>query len=175
MTGKVGAFDVWALNNQADELGSDVESTNFTAVRLRRDILRRSTIDAIFTNRSVSLVGEGSSQAYGVDGVFSFYDNVDFITYVAKTETSGRHQGRFAYAGDRYGLIVDHLVVEDNFIPEVGFVRRNNFRRTNMSGRFSSRSQSVATIRQFTFEGRLDYVPTADIGLLETCLRVAWF
>ena len=135
MTGKVGAFDVGALNIQTDELGSDVESTNFTAVRLRRDILRRSSIGAIFTNRSVSLVGDGSSRAYGVDGVFSFYDNVEFITYVAKTETPGlrerdlSYQDRFSYNGDRYGVTADHLVVEDNFIPEVGFVRRDNSNR----------------------------------------------
>ena len=181
VTGKVGAFDVGALNIQTDELGSDVESTNFTAVRLRRDILRRSSIGAIFTNRSISLVGDGSSRAYGVDGVFSFYDNVEFITYVAKTETPGlnerdlSYQGRFGYNGDRYGVTADHLVVEDNFIPEVGFVRRDNFRRTHVSGRFSPRPRSIAMVRQFTFDGRLDYVLTADTGLLETRLRGVGF
>ena len=181
VTGKVGAFDVGALNIQTDDLGSNVESTNFTAVRLRRDVLRRSSIGAIFTNRSISLVGDGSSRAYGVDGVFSFYDNVEFITYVAKTETPGlnerdlSYQGRFGYNGDRYGVTADHLVVEDNFIPEVGFVRRDNFRRTNVSGRFSPRPRSIAMVRQFTFDGRVDYVLTADTGLLETRLRGVGF
>ena len=181
VTGKVGAFDVGALSVQADELGSDVESTNFTAVRLRRDVLRRSSIGAIFTNRSVSLVGDGSSQAYGVDGLFSFYDNVEVITYVAKTETPGlrgrdmSYQGRFSYNGDRYGLIADHLVVEDHFTPEVGFVRRDNFRQTNLSGRFSPRPRSIEWVRQFAFEGRVDYFLTADTGRLETRLRVALF
>ena len=181
MTGKVGAFDVGALSVQADELGNDVESTNFTAVRLRRDVLRRSSIGAIFTNRSVSLVGDGSSQAYGVDGLFSFYDNVEVITYVAKTETPGlrgrdmSYQGRFSYNGDRYGLIADHLVVEDHFTPEIGFVRRDNFRQTNLSGRFSPRPRSIEWVRQFAFEGRVDYFLTADTGRLETRLRVALF
>ena len=147
----------------------------------RRDILRRSSIGAIFTNRSVSLVGDGSSQTYGVDGVFSFYDNVEFVTYVAKTETPGlrerdlSYQGRFRYNGDRYGLTADHLVVEDNFTPEVGFVRRDNFRRTNLSGRFSPRPRSIEWVRQFTVEGRVDYFLTADTGRLETRLRVARF
>ena len=181
MTGKVGAFDVGALTIQTDDLGTEVESANFTAVRLRRDILRRSSIGAIFTNRSVSLVGDGSNQAYGVDGVFSFYDNVEFVTYVAKTETPGlrerdlSYQGRFRYNGDRYGLTADHLVVEDNFTPEVGFVRRDNFRRTNLSGRFSPRPRSIEWVRQFTVEGRVDYFLTADTGRLETRLRVARF
>ena len=177
VTGKVGAFDVGALNIHADERGVEVESINFTAVRLRRDVLRRSSIGAIFTNRSVSLVGDGANQAYGVDGVFSFYDNVEVITYVAKTETPGvdgqdlSYQGRFSYNGDRYGVTADHLVVEDRFTPEVGFVRRDNFRRTNIAGRFSPRPRSIESIRQFTLEGRLDYFLTADEGRLETRLR----
>ena len=119
--------------------------TNFTVVRVKRDILRRSSIGALFTNRSVSLAGDGSNQAYGADATFSFYDNVSLLGYVAKTQTPGldredtSYQGRFNYAGDRYGFQAEHLVVEDNFIPEVGFLRRDNFRRTYTTARFSPR------------------------------------
>ena len=174
VTGKLGAFDIGALSIQTDDVGTDIKSTNFTAVRLRRDILRRSSVGATFTNRSVSLLGNGSSQAYGVDGVFSFYDSVEVITYLAKTSTPNRpehdlsYQGRFAYNGDRYGLVTDYLVVEKNFIPEVGFVRRDNFRRANLSARFSPRPRSIESVRQFTLEGRLDYFLTADTEVLET-------
>ena len=181
VTGKVGAFDVGALNIQTDELGTEVQPTNFTVVRLRRDVLRRSSIGALVTHRSISLVGDGSNQAYGVDGVFSFYDNVEFVTYFAKTETPGArgrdlsYQGRFSYNGDRYALTADHLVVEDNFTPEVGFLRRDNFRRTNVAGRFSPRPRSIEWLRQFTLEGGVDYFVTADTGRLETRLRVGRF
>ena len=66
LTGKIGAFDVGALNIQTDdEVLADAEMTNFTVVRLKRDILRRSSLGAIFTNRSLSLAGDGSSQSYG--------------------------------------------------------------------------------------------------------------
>ena len=68
-------------------------------------------------------------------------------------------------------MTADHLVVEDRFTPEVGFVRRDNFRRTNIAGRFSPRPRSIESIRQFTLEGRLDYFLTADEGRLETRLR----
>ena len=178
----MGLFDVGALNIETDdEPISGAVPTNFTAVRVKRDILRRSSIGGIFTNRSVSLVGDGANQAYGVDGVFSFYDNVEFLTYFAKTRTPGitdrdrSYQGRFRYTGDRYGVTADHLVVEDDFIPEVGFVRRDNFKRTNILGRFSPRPTSIESVRQFTFEGRIDYFLTADTGVLETRRRVARF
>ena len=175
VTGKIGAFDVGALNIQTDdEVLADAQMTNFTVVRVKRDILRRSTIGGLFTNRSVSLVGDGSSQAYGADATFSFYENVGLVAYVARTETPGRdgddlsYQGRFNYAGDRYGFQAEHLLVEDNFVPEVGFLRRDNFRRSYATARFSPRPRSLAAIRQFRLEGSFDYIETADLGIVET-------
>ena len=61
-----------------------------------------------------------------------------------------------------------HLVVEDNFMPEVGFLRRDNFRRSYTSGRYSPRPQSIDAIRQFRLEAALDYTVAADTGTVET-------
>jgi len=175
VTGKVGAFDIGALNMQTeDEVTAGVEATNFTVVRVKRDILRRSSIGGLFTNRSVSLQGDGSSRTYGADATFSFYDNVSLLAYVARTQTPGleaeglSYQGQFTYAGDRHGFQVDHLVVEDNFLPEVGFVRRDNFRRWHGTGRFSPRPRPIDAVRQFRLEGSFNYIRTADTGRLET-------
>ncbi len=175
VTGKIGAFDVGLLNIQADEdAAAAAEMTNFTVVRLKRDILRRSSIGGIFTNRSVSLLGDGASQAYGADATFSFYENVSLLAYAARTRTPGRdgqdlsYQGRFNYAGDLYGFQAEHLVVEDDFIPEVGFLRRDNFRRSYGTARYSPRPRSLPGIRQFRLEGSYDYIETADLGIVET-------
>ena len=184
VTGKVGKFDVGLLNIHAgEETVSDSKPTNFSVVRLRRDILRRSSVGAMFTNRSVSRVAPGSSQAYGIDGTFAFFENVNLITYIARTQLPGpehqgkdlSYQGKFEYAADRYGFQVDHLVVEDNFLPEVGFLRRDNFRRTFTSARFSPRPQSIKSVRQFTLEGSIDYILTADENHLETRQNIVAF
>ena len=175
VTGKVGQFSVGALSIQTDDLGSaGAEGTNFTVARVKRDILRRSAIGAIFTNRSVSLQGDGSSRTYGADATFAFFENIQALGYYAKTETPGRpgedtsYQAQFGYAADRYGLQVDHVLVEDNFNPEVGFLRRDNFRRTFVEGRFSPRPRSLESVRQFRLVGSIDYILTADTDLLET-------
>ena len=175
VTGKVGAFDVGALNMHAgEELDAGVEPTNFTVVRVKRDLLRRSAVGALVTNRSVSLAGDGASQTYGADGTFSFYDNVSAVAYLARTRTPGRtgrdrsYQGQLTYAGDRYGFQAEHLTVEDNFRPEVGYWRRENFRRSFGTVRFSPRPASIEAIRQFRLEGSFDYVETADTRAVET-------
>ena len=177
VTGKVGDFDVGALNIQTGaERVSGAESTNFAVVRVKRDILRRSAVGGLFTNRSVSVAGEGAgaNRVFGADATLAFYDNVSLVSYFARTQTPGiegrdtSYQGQFIYAGDLYGLTAEHLIVEDNFIPEVGFLRRDNFRRSYASGRFSPRPQSLEAIRQFRLEASFDHILTADTGILET-------
>jgi len=175
LTGKIGSFDIGALNIQTnEEIVSGAASTNFTVFRIKRDILRRSSIGGLFTNRSVSLHGNGSNQVYGVDGRFAFYDNVNVLGYLAKTQTPGRngrdmsHLTNFAYTGDRYGLDLSHLVVEDNFIPEVGFVRRGNIRHNSAAARFSPRTRSIELIRRIIVQGQFDYIQNAETGILET-------
>ncbi|MYD72341.1 MAG: carbohydrate binding family 9 domain-containing protein [Acidobacteria bacterium] len=174
VTGKVGAFDVGAINMQADSVGQSVAATNFTVVRLKRDILRRSSVGAIFTNRSVALEGDGSSQAYGIDANFSFYENVNFLAYGARTKTPGARgrdgswQGRFDYSGDLFGMQVEHLAVEDNFKPEVGFLRRDDFRRSYGTLRYSPRPRGIESIRQFRLEASRDYIESASTGVVET-------
>jgi len=175
LTGKVGNFNIGALNitTDADDF-NNIKSTRFSVLRVKRDVLRRSTIGAIFTDRSESLVTDGSSQLYGIDGSFDFFDDFSIDTYVAKTDTPGLNEDdksyltNFAYRGDRYGLSSGYLVVEDNFIPEIGFLRRNNFKQYAGQARFSPRPVSIDWIRRFNFEADTQSYWSADEDELET-------
>ena len=63
LTGKIGAYGVGVMNIQAgDEGTSGSPATNFTVLRAKRVILRRSTVGAIFTNRNQSSVTAGRDQ-----------------------------------------------------------------------------------------------------------------
>ena len=174
VTGEIGRFSVGGLNVQTDDLGSlGVEATNFTVVRVKSDVLRRSRIGGIFTRRSVSTVGEGSNETYGVDAAFSLYDNVDFSAYWSRTHTPGlkaedvSYEAQFSYNPDRYGFQVSHLLVGENFNPEVGFLRRDDFRRTFASAYFSPRPASIQAVRQFTWRANFNYIENGA-GIVET-------
>ena len=171
LTGKVGEYAVGVMNIETgEETVSRSEPTNFTVIRVKRDILRRSTIGAMFTNRSVSTVGDGSNQGYGADAAFSFYENVAMGAYYARTATDGlegdpeSYQGRFEFNHDRYGAKAEHLKIGDVFNPEVGFVRRDDIRRSFGLLRFSPRparreSPSILNaVRKFTWEAGLEYI-----------------
>ena len=181
LTGRAGGFSIGALNIQTDAAAAaNALSTNFTVLRVKRDILRRSSIGGIFTGRSVSLAGQGSNEVYGLDTALSFFDNVNLNAYYARTRTpdlegdSDSYQAAFSYSGDLYGFQIDHLLVGDNFNPEVGFLRRDDFRRTFTSARFSPRPVSLAAVRQFTLEASLDYIETGA-GQVETRFAQARF
>ena len=174
VTGRAGRNAVGLLNieTRASERAG-AAATNFSVVRVRRDFLRRSAIGLIGTSRAPRLAGSDSNQVYGVDTALAFFENVTFNSYYARTRTPGRkgdessYMGQFAYAADRYGMNVEHLSVGDAFNPEIGFVRRDSFRRNYAQGRFSPRPRSSRQVRKVSMEGYIDYITDLD-GRLET-------
>ena len=181
VTGKLGKFGVGLLNIQGDrEAVSATPSTNFTVLRVKRDILKKSTIGGMFTSRSASNVTPGSNQAYGMDAAFGFFENLTVGGYYARTRTDGREgdddsfQGRFDYFADRYGARVEYLDVGDDFNPEIGFVPRDNFRRGFVSLRFSPRPQNLKGVRKLTWQADLEHL-ASSAGALETRVQVGKF
>jgi len=176
LTGKVGSFDVGAVTIQTDDDPSvGAESTNFTVLRLRRDIFARSSIGVLYENRSNSVVAAtGSNQAYGVDAVLAFFESVSLVSSYAKTDTDGltgndeSYRAQFDYAADRWGAQIGHLLVGDDFNPEIGFVRRRGFRQTTLGGRFSHRPSSIRWIRRLTLAADLGYFENERMGWVES-------
>jgi len=174
LTGKAGPFSIGALNIQTRErTEADAAATNFTVLRLKKDILSRSSIGVLATNRSHSIEGDGSNQVFGLDAAFAFREEFRINTYLAKAWSRTlrgndlSYTASFDYSGDRYGLKLEHLTVGENFNPEVGFLRRNDFRRNFIQARFSPRPKSIEAIRKWGVEGSFDYITDGE-GLLET-------
>ncbi|MEQ1910561.1 MAG: DUF5916 domain-containing protein, partial [Vicinamibacterales bacterium] len=176
VTGRVGRYQLGAVNMQTRKDGTaNAPATNFTVMRVKRDILRRSNIGALFTSRSKAQNVAGSNQFYGVDGSFSFFSNLSFTTYWAKTQSQGltkddtSYRAQMDYAGDRYGLQLERLTLDTNFNPEVGFVRRPDMRKSYGLARFSPRSRRIKSVRKFSGIGQFTYIED-NAGRLTTRL-----
>jgi len=175
VTGKIGAVNIGALSIQTDDEPTvGAESTNFTVVRLHRDIFARSGIGVLFGNRSQAVLSGGSNQTYGADAAFSFLQDASLVGYYAKTRTRGltgndqSYQARLRYNGDEWGTQLDHLLVGDDFNPEIGFVQRRGFRQSSASVRWSPRPESIGWIRQLTFQGNFNYFENEQAGFVES-------
>jgi hypothetical protein len=163
MTGRAGPWSIGALNMETDDIAG-VEQTNFTVARVRRDILRRSTVGGLYTRRSPSTLAPAANDVWGADALLGFYQNVYFSGYLVQSRTEGRtgddlnYDVQFNYTADKYGLSLDRLVVEENFNPEVGLIRRENFRRNFAQARYSPRTANNRVVRRWTYQGNFEYI-----------------
>ena len=181
LTGRAGRYAIGVLNVQSgeDDL-AQARATNFSVVRLTRDILRKSSIGVMATGRNTADVTAGDSLAYGVDGTFGFYDNLTINTFWARTDTPGRagddvsYRTQLDYAGDRYGVQLEHLAIGDNFNPAVGFIRRDDLRRSFAQLRFSPRPRNSRIVRRYVYQASAGYIENGS-GLVETREREAEF
>lgn len=169
VTGRVGRYQVGLVNMQTKEdTAAAAPTTNFSVVRVKRDILRRSSVGLLATSRSrAQSVAGSSSQAFGVDGTFAFFSNLTVATYYAQTRTDGltannaSYRLQTEYAGDRYGVQLERLTIDPNFNPEVGFLRRTDMRKNYGQFRFSPRPRGSKVVRKYVGIGQYTYVEDA--------------
>ena len=174
LTGKVGRTTIGLLNIETgQETVTHAVDTNFTVARVRQDILRRSSVGAMVTSRSSSLVraGEGSAVA-GVDAAFGFYKNLSIDGSYARANTPGRRPLEnyvlaFALDPDRWGVTATHIYVDKGFNPEVGFVNRDDIQQTVLTARFSPRPEHVPHVERFNWTNTLTNTPNTA-GRLES-------
>ncbi len=168
VTGRARGFEIGLLNIQTGEKPElKAASTNFTAARVRRNILGRSNVGVIATLRDPAIAGTRNT-AFGADSNMRFYNFLEVNSYLAGTASTGiasddnlSYRGRLAWVPDGYGMSLEHLKVGKGFNPEMGFVRRGDFRTTIGNVRYSPRLRKSKSIRQITLQSNLEYVQDA--------------
>jgi hypothetical protein len=169
LLGRSGPWQYGALNIETGEsVQARAATTNFTVLRVNRDILRRSRVGVMATSRTPGAVSapgtnSGNNYAYGIDATINPTNELSILGYGAKTRSPGRtgddtsYRGRLDWNADRYGLQAEHLTVGSDFNPEVGFLRRTSFRRSFGQARFSPRP-GWRGIRKIYYIGSTDYI-----------------
>jgi hypothetical protein len=162
VTGQAGRFDVGGLYVRTGEdngaLGED-----FTAVRIRRRILRQSFIGGIYTGRVTR--GQSALPARSTAGLdfrlatstFRGNHNLEASGFIAANSLDGgvsgdnvSYGGRIGYPNDVWDTSLAFMEVPRNTAQAVGFVERSNFRHYNPELRYSPRPRHDY-IRRFSF------------------------
>jgi hypothetical protein len=137
LTGRIGRYSLAALTLQSENANLDdgaVEpSTNFTAVRLKRDISTNSHIGMMVLNKQADV---RYSRTAGIDGAWNVTDEIRLDGSIAGS-FSPEHQTR-NMAGDLAFVLnkewidvnIRHTSIDTLFNPEMGFVMRPNIRST---------------------------------------------
>jgi hypothetical protein len=131
LTGRQGHYSIGALSMQ-QRAGSGVASTNFTALRVRRDLLANSDIGAIFLNKEET--GLRYNRTAGADANFRFGPFFSAEALVAKTFSpewvdagTGSDYGTrvgYNYRSRVWQLQSSYSTIGGRFNDEMGFVSR---------------------------------------------------
>ena len=132
LQGRAGPYTLGLLDIQARSEG-DLPATHFAVARVRRDLLSRSSLGAIFTLREPEGSG-GGNRVGGADLRLVFSDTMVLEGFAARTATEGGENGsagylRFARSGEPWSLDLSYADLSDRFDPGVGFVRRRGIRQ----------------------------------------------
>jgi hypothetical protein len=176
LTGRQGVYSVGLLNIQQREEGA-VPATNFTALRLRRDILANSDIGAIVLNKEES--GPHFNRVAGVDANFRFGQYLTTGGYLTKTfspeqavpasgnELASRANILFDHRRTRIGATV--TAIGARFNDELGFVPRRGI--VNYEAQANYRFRPVALskwIREIQPHWNVDMFTSQADGSLES-------
>jgi hypothetical protein len=139
LTGHAGPYSIGALNiQQSEKYGSP--STNFTALRLRRNIFGNSEVGVMFLNKDEH--GSHYNRAIGADANFNFFRSLYLNAFAAKTFSpeavvggttdDAAARGGIAWRDNTWELRAAYTTIGSRFNDELGFVPRVGIDRTEI-------------------------------------------
>lgn len=175
LSGRVGEYSVGVMNVQTESEdltlpnGSSAfePSTNYSVIRVKRNLFTNSSLGAIVTNKQSS--GADFSRLAGVDGNFWFSAALKGELLLAHTFNPGGVSddslgiGRLMFSKQNIVADVRHYVVGPEFTPEMGFVTQNDLRRSSADASYTHWINS-AGVRNLIYSGSFVYDTFYDHG-----------
>jgi hypothetical protein len=188
IVGKTGKFQIGIMNILTDDVTiqnedetTKVNSTNFSVIRFRRDILQRGTIGIMFLNKE-ELHSTNFNRSLGFDGHLPLSRYFTLAGYFAATFGSEETDDgqivdmnkqnlagniNLSYASDLWQASASYQDVGANFNPEIGFIRRTDFRLGSASIEYSPRPRESSVIRKFGYQLSGKYRSDHDNRMLD--------
>ena len=156
VSGKLRDFDVGVMNMQTQDKAGVAVANNYTVASVIREFPNRSRIGALFVNRIATgdLAGENDwNRTFGLDGKLGIGEAFTLTGFAARTQTPGLEgnehalNARAEYQTTRGRVWLGVAEVGENFNPEVGFLRRDDYRSIN-TGVFMNLRPDIQWLRE---------------------------
>lgn len=168
VTGRVGNYAVGLLNITTEEetLSSrQVENANFTALRVKRNVLAKSSVGALLLNSANGI--SDYNRAVGVDAGLVLGRYVTLTSLFAKTfspaEALAKAGGSttaavvdFAWKNDRYNYGAQYQDIGKDFNAEMGYIPRLDIRAGKVKAGWTPRPRWRG-VRQLVFNAASEY------------------
>lgn len=171
-SGKVGSYGVGFLNVLTDAYSEDpteedpidIPQTNYSVLRITKDAAAGSRIGLIAVNKDEF---GNYNRAGGVDFEFRPTDRLDVRAMWSRTfspNMSGKNSAWYVgsqWRNDDFRFSASFTDIEDDFNPEVGYVRQTGIRNARSELRWAPRPQKYG-IREMFSGPEVNYVLTQD-------------
>ena len=187
VTGKVGPYNVGFLQVQTRKLGQTstgvgIPRDQFTVLRVKRDILKRSSVGAIFVNRqgATSVGGNDYNRVGGADAQFNLTDHYQFKAFWMGSATPGVRSSAGSsrlesiFENDLYRFITVYENVGSKFNPEVGFIERNAIHQYFGQLAYKPRPRFIPHVQQMEFETQIEYYSDRSNNLATRQTELSW-
>lgn len=176
LTGKVGGYSLGLLSIQTRRKGDEPE-TNYSIMRVKRDILMRSGVGFIAVNKEPR--GEGFNRTLGVDANLTLLQHLYIDSFLLQTTTQGvEGDGGAGYLKVRWldeflDVYIYRLDVEDDLDPQVGFVKRAGVEENKAFIKIKPRPKGTM-VRQFSLYTSLNYTTDQGTRLITRSGRIGF-
>ena len=163
LTGRVGNYTIGALQMWTDSFDSPLTGhtpgSGYSVLRVKRDILDRSSVGVFISNRDSS---SSFNRVYAVDTQLVFWSRLNFSGFAATSQTSATHDdelsasARVFWVSDLFTAGAGHLIQQPNFRTDLGFTPRDDFKKSLLDVGFFPRPDWDG-VRQLTFRVLLEY------------------
>lgn len=180
LTGRVGDYAVGVMNISTEEetlSNRELDNANFTVLRLKRNVLRSSSIGTLVVNSQNGI--SDYNRAIGIDGGWVLGTHVTMTTVLAKTfsPNTGTSAGQdmagvfdYTWKNDRFTYGGQYLDVGGHFNAEMGYIPRLDVRATKLRASWTPRPR-FGRIRQMFFNGYADYYEN-HAGVVDSKMQV---
>jgi len=163
LSGRAGRFTVGLLKMWTEEvdtpLSGFVPATGFSVVRIKSDVLDRSSVGMFFSSRDSS---ESFNRVYAIDTNLIFWSHLNFSSFVAKSQSTSLSErdwsayGRIFWDSDFFTVGAAHVLKQPNFEADLGFSPRQDFKKSLFDVEIKPRPD-IPGVRQLIFRALLEY------------------
>jgi hypothetical protein len=145
---------------------------NFSVVRIKKDLLSRSNVGFIATNRDSANHGDPYNRAFGGDASFTFFEHLNIQGFATSSYTPGKNKDhaagriRATWDSDLFYWETNHLIVQRDFNPEMGWLPRRDMKKSQFKFDVKPRPR-IRIVRQLFFRTSIDYFDN-QAGQLDT-------
>ncbi len=183
VTGRIGQYAVGVLNITTEEetlRTRQLDNANFTAIRIKRNVLAKSSVGAIVLN-SANGISE-YNRSIGVDAGLVLGRYVTLTSLFAKTFSPEAASGAnvasgfsrtnsfgstsagvvdFLWKNDKFGYGAQYQDIGEHFNAEMGYIPRLDIRAGRARGEWTPRPRWKG-VRQINISGVTDYYENHD-------------